>query len=496
MTYIPKENNQKTAFGEMAVAEFTPQVQLQFAYNINSAQTISFPGNGGSITNGNTHVNVASGTSSDGFANFLSRDVVKYNSGQGALIRFTALFTTGVADSEQVIGCGNGLNGFFFGYNGADFGVLRRTGGMTEVRTLTVTTGSTTAEDVTVTLDGIAVTDVTVTNSGDATVTAREIAAHDYSGVGTGWAGQVVGNKVDFISLLPSIQTGAYSLSGATTAVGTFAQTIAGITPTDTWTNQTDWNHDKMDGTGPSGMTLDKTKGNVYQIRYQWLGYGAIKFCIEDAETGEFVDVHHIRHANTTTSPSVANPTFPLFVNALNKGNTSDLVIKSSSMSAFIEGRDMELGPTFSESNLFVIGNVTTEEPVLTVRNKQIYQSEINQVRMKLQDLDLTSNLATSNSNTTFRVYVGATAENGTSYTDVSTNSSVAQFDTAATDFDLSRASLVASFLFDQTQSRSIDISMFLEKLAPSRTLMITAQPSKGNANNEVGASLIWKELF
>ena len=41
-----------TAFGEVSMAEPTPQVQVQFPYNINTAQLIIFPGNGGTITNG------------------------------------------------------------------------------------------------------------------------------------------------------------------------------------------------------------------------------------------------------------------------------------------------------------------------------------------------------------------------------------------------------------------------------------------------------------
>lgn len=485
-----------TAFGEVTIAQMSPQIQAQFPYNINSAQWIIFPGNGGSVTNGDNHANVSTGTNTDGFGFILSRDVLKYNAGQGALARFSTKYTTGVANSEQIHGLGSKLDGYFFGFNGTDFGVLRRSSGTPEIRVLTITTGSSTAEDITITLDGIAVTNVTVSNSGDPTVTAREIAEHIYASVGTGWGALSAGNEVTFISVEPTSLSGTYSLSGATTAVGTFAQTTAGSAPTDSWIAQTAWNIDRMDGTGPSGMILDPTKGNIYQIRYQWLGYGAISYYMENDSTGRFQLVHRINYSNANTFPSSSNPTFGFFMSALSDGSTTDLTVSSSSMGAFIEGIELGLGPNFSAENLFAIGNVTAEEPVLTIRNKQVYQSQINRVRINPTSLTLTSNLNDTKGNTVFRTYLMATPENGTSYTDINTNSSVVEFDSLSLDFDTSEAILQSTFLLSATESQLFQLEDLRNKIGPGITFMITAQPSKGHATNEVGATINWRELF
>lgn len=489
-------NLQKSAFGELAVAEPTQMVALQFPYNLNAAQAIPFPGNGGTITNGDTHANVSTGTNSDGFALILSRDVLKYSPGEGALARFTAKFTAGVASSEQIAGAGANLNGFFFGFDGASFGVLRRSAGLPEVRDLQITTASTTAEDITITLDGDADATVTVTNSADVCITAREIATHNFASLGVGWGAEAHGDTVTFVSLDAASHPGTYSLSGATTAVGSFSSSIVGVSATDSWTAQTAWNIDKMDGAGESGMTLDKTKGNVYQIHYQWLGYGAITFSVEDSETGEFQDVHIIKYGNTNTIPSLANPTLPLTIEARNLGNTSDLTVSSSSMAGFSEGKETFLGPSFAASNLFTIGNVTTEEPVLTIRNKRVYQNTINQVRIIPEFVTFVSNLNDARGNTVFRVYANATPENLCSYSDVATNSSVVEKDTAGLDFDISVAQLQNTFILSATDSEIFNISQLKGKVAPGSTLMITAQPSKGHATNEVGATINWKELF
>lgn len=482
-----------TAFGDLLVAEPRPIVQLNFPYNINPSQAQIFPGNGGAVTHANNMGNLSTSTSTDGFALLFSRDVVRFHPGQGALVRVSAIFTTGVADSEQIAGTGNALNGLFFGYDGIAFGVLLRTSGETEVRSLDVDTASSTAEDITITLDGIAVTDVTVTNSGDATITAREIASHDYSSVGEGWGGQAVGDRVDFVSFQPGSKTGTYSLSGASTAVGTFSQTIAGVLPTDTWITQTNWSEDVMDGTGLSGATLDPTKGNVYQIRY---GFGVLHFYIEDSVTGDFQEVHRIMYSNANTVPALAQPSGSIWTSVINTGNTSNITLSTSFMSGFVEGILDTLGIPQTCTRLFTIGNTTSETHIFTVRNKQIYQGTINQVRLQFNTLTITSNLNDVRGNTVFRIYEDGTPETNTDYQDTNTNSSVVECDIASTGFNISNAKLVGSFIIGANQSIPVDVESLIRQVRPNGTIMITAQPSKGHASNEVGATANWKELF
>jgi len=486
----------KTAFDEMLVAELTPLVQAQFTYGINSLQFLQFPGNGGTIAGTDGMAVLNSGTSADGFSIMLSNDVVRYNAGQGTLARFSGLYTTGVADSEQTIGLGFNLHGLFFGYNGTDFGVLRRDGGQTEMRKLTVTTASTTAENITITLDGVAETTVAVTNSGDVAVTAKEIADHNYLNVGNGWATEVAGDEVTFFSIDAASHSGSYSLSGATTAVGNFAQIAAGNTSTDSWVAQSSWNGDVMDGTGRSGITLDPTKGNVFQIRYEWLGFGRLQFSIQNPNTGEFIEVHSIAYGNANTAPSLDNPTMSLSATCRNMGSTTDLTLRSASMAGLIEGIDSDIGPTFSCDRLYTIGNTIAEEPVLTIRGMQPYNGLVNQIRNQLLSFSLTSDLNDSRATTTFRVYKGATPISGTSYSDVASGQSATQCDKSSTDVDLTGAEEIDSFILSATESKIIDIRAVNEKVGPPQTITITAQPSKGHATNEIGAAINWRELI
>ena len=63
-----------------------------------------------------------------------------------------------------------------------------------------------------------------------------------------------------------------------------------------TTVNQANWNGDKMDGTGASGITIDLSKTQILWMDYEWLGVGSVRvgFIIN----GVFYLAHTFHHAN------------------------------------------------------------------------------------------------------------------------------------------------------------------------------------------------------
>ncbi len=51
-----------------------------------------------------------------------------------------------------------------------------------------------------------------------------------------------------------------------------------GVVSSDNSIGQAGWNIDKMDGSGPSGLTLNFTKAQLFVIDFEWLGVGRIRF--------------------------------------------------------------------------------------------------------------------------------------------------------------------------------------------------------------------------
>ena len=73
---------------------------------------------------------------------------------------------------------------------------------------------------------------------------------------------------------------------------------------------QSDWNIDKMDGTGPSGVTVDLAKMQMFYLDYAWYGAGAIRFGFKD-ERGEVVYCHRMTHANVKTEAYMRSGNLP-----------------------------------------------------------------------------------------------------------------------------------------------------------------------------------------
>lgn len=118
-----------TSFNDLRVANLTPMVGWTFNYNINSDYILTSTSNGGSATQANSMGVLSTSTASNGTAKITTRKAMRYCPGIGGLVRFTALFSKGAANSEQIIGLGDDVDGFFFGYNGTQFSILRMQNG-------------------------------------------------------------------------------------------------------------------------------------------------------------------------------------------------------------------------------------------------------------------------------------------------------------------------------------------------------------------------------
>jgi len=368
-------------FGAVHVEEMLPEFQADAVYGIDAFQEITSTSLSGTSTAANNFFVVSTGTTQYGFGTLQSRQRLRYRPGQGVIARFTGLFSAGVASSLQGIGVGTSEAGAYFGYNGTSFGILHVTGGVRECRTLTITTKSSTTNDITITLNNVVFTVTGITNGANTQQTAYEISKFTFSG----WSAEARGSTVIFVSGSAGPLNGTYAISqtGGGAATGTYARTITGVSSTDTWVPQTSWNGDKLDGNGPSGITLDPTKGNVYQIDIQYLGFGSVVFkietCPEDGNNADFVVVHTMRFPNTRTSANFSNPSFPFTMFAYSAGSTTDVEVKCASYAGFIEGRKYLTGSRFSYSAQSTSVNAAAFRSLQTVKNSLLYNSRVNQ---------------------------------------------------------------------------------------------------------------------
>lgn len=442
-------------FGSIHTESLTPVFQADGVYGVNPDLMVSTTGlavgvgaGSGSVSATDNKLICSTGTTQYSFASLQSRRRLRYRPGQGVIARYTALFSAPAASSIVVAGVGTAESGFFFGYNGTSFGVLHSTGGVRELHTMTITTASTATNDYVVTLPNGATVNVTATANGTTAATAYEISKGNFPG----WAAEPVGSTVLFLAASSGPKTGTFTLAqtgAGTPAAGTDVETRAGVASTDTWVSQADWNGDIMDGSGsdsnPSGATLDPSKGNVYQIGVQYLGFGPVVMYIE-ARSGEnnadFVPVHTFSFANTLTTPHSSQPAFPFTMSAYSAGSTTDVSVSTGSFAGFVEGPVVNLGPrsTYLETDA-TTSSTSAYTPIFTVRNSLVYAGRANQSVIRLIDV-----LGAAKSNTGLTAFIlirDAALSGPVSFSQYDSTQSSSLVDYGATSCTFSKASQV-----------------------------------------------------
>jgi|694.fasta_scaffold10912_18 hypothetical protein len=364
-----------TSFSELSVSELSPAGQGDFIYNINTSIFKTLTYSSGTVTQASGVASVNSGVNVTGSADLALRRNLKYRPGLGSLARLTCMFDTAISGNVQLAGIGNPESGYYFAYYGTSFGIIHNEVSQREIRKLTVTTGAGTGNTI-VTLNGVAVA-VPMTGGANTVQTAHLLSQYNYSGVGTGWSADAISSSVYFISSRAASLGGAYSVAN-NSIVGSFSSILTGAVGTQTFIPQSSWNIDRCDGTGPSSFVINPQKGNVYQIGFQYLGFGNAFFAIENPETGRMIPVHMIKNTNARTTPVLKNPQATTRVVSANIGATTSVSPKTLSMAAFTEGMVKKLDPRFAYSTSYSNVNSATYLALFTIKANTVYANQTN----------------------------------------------------------------------------------------------------------------------
>ncbi|MEK3703043.1 hypothetical protein MKY87_02865 [Paenibacillus sp. FSL R7-0198] len=221
------------------------------------------------------------------------------------------------------------------------------------------------------------------------------------AGIGVRIPSLPIGNQVAQWGLFDT-QNGAFFGVNSTTVFVTVRR--AGV---DTTVPQSLWNVDPLNGTGPSGATLNLSKGNIYQIVFTWYGYGVIEFrvVIPDPVTlaQEVITVHRF---SPTGQTSFVDPNLPLRAQVANNGT-------GAAYSIFVGGRQYSIigkyEPTYRvTSERRRITNVTsTLTPVISFTRKAVFpagSARTNSVQVNLEEINVISSVDLS-----YQVLVGGT---------------------------------------------------------------------------------------
>jgi hypothetical protein len=134
---------------------------------------------------------------------------------------------------------------------------------------------------------------------------------------------------------------------------------------------QADWNGDKLNGSGPSGLTLDLTKAQILWMDLEWLGVGSVRmgFVIN----GQFILCHTFNHANIIASTYITTASLPLRYEIFNTaGTTGTSTLKQVCSTVLSEGgyelrgKQQSIGTPITAPRTFAVAG--TYYPIVGIR--------------------------------------------------------------------------------------------------------------------------------
>ena len=253
--------------------------------------------------------------------------------------------------------------------------------------------------------------------------------------------------------------------------------------------NQADWNLDKLDGTGDSGLVLDVTKANILIMDLEWLGVGGVRigFVIDN----RIVYAHHFKNANNLSTVYMTTATLPVAYRIENTGAiASPATLKQIACTVISEGgynMEGQKYPALTVPTLKACG--TTETLCAAIRLKAGRTKNV---------VFPTAVSAVSDSNAPFewKIRLNPTLTGG-SWTDAANGRGNVEVNTTAT---FSGGTIIGSGYVsggsgvDFPEGRGILNALGVTIGGVSDVLVITVVGSKANA--EALANIHWSELY
>ena len=213
---------------------------------------------------------------------------------------------------------------------------------------------------------------------------------------------------------------------------GTYSYVIRSNTTgivTETRVYRDNWNGEKFDGNGWTGVTADPTKQQMISINYEWYGAGIVQF--NWLMKNETIKSHTFDNSNTNPYVWCSTPFLPIRCEIENvTGVAGTHYLYQGSNSLIQEGEPEKLGTLVSQGNALTgttMSVANTYYPILSLRLKSNSLSGVVIPR----SLQVATN---DNTNIFWRLIENPTLV-GAAFTDHANSDAITQYDTTATSF-------------------------------------------------------------
>lgn len=245
---------------------------------------------------------------------------------------------------------------------------------------------------------------------------------------------------------------------------------------------QANFSEDKLDGTGPSGITLDPTKLNIYRITFGWLGIAPIYF--QTLVNKEWITFHVIDLTNQFITPHIEIPYLPIRLEVIKTSGATNITARSASWNGGTAGNKSQVA---SKTHAAEVVETTiqsgVETQILSLRGKATISGIVNRIRSQLLLCTVSTDGAKSVS---FKIYRDGTLEDGT-WSDHDTDSVVEENTTNT----IADGHLQVPFEVAKVDSDKIFVQDLNIEFHANESITITALSS---GSNDISVGLVWRE--
>jgi hypothetical protein len=259
---------------------------------------------------------------------------------------------------------------------------------------------------------------------------------------------------------------------------------------------QASWNVDPMDGSGPSGITLDLTKAQILFMDLEWLGVGTVR--IGFVINGNFYVCHKFHHANIIASTYITTASLPLRYEITNTGATSGASTLKQICSTVLSEGGYQLNGLQQAIGIPIqsprtLGTAGTFYPVISLRLKSTRLDGI----IILTALSI---MPMSTAKFNWQVVASGTTTGGT-WTSAGVNSSV-EYNITGASFAGGR--ILASGFFSESNQAASQVDILKEALfkfqlerngLTSTPFELTLVIASNSGSDTVVASMDWEEI-
>lgn len=273
--------------------------------------------------------------------------------------------------------------------------------------------------------------------------------------------------------------------NGTTPIVGRINGGDKFFVPRDQW-------DDPLNGTGPSGCSVDFSKLHQFNINYGWLGIAQINFGVQCGVDKRWVPFHTIDLTDTTEFPTINNPVLPIQMHVIKNNSTENVTIRTSSWAGGVCNGGKE-----ARQRSFV-AHITQPLPanqytsLLTIKSNQSFFGKTNRIDAVLKTLDVGTD-----GNKNVEIYLIRNSPNITlndnQYARINANNSIMGVNYTQFVIDPDLGELLGVYAFGKSDARDIDLGRTFLDFHKNETISVIAFSTN---TNEVITTLGWEELY